>query len=151
MKLLSNERKSRFTCCLIMGFNLITLKMTPELFAWCYSGNHYSLFIVRDWCHHDFADAILYWEIKCKKLYILMYKLHFQCHFSCNQVKYARITIRQVCFTALTLGESLRWCLNTWPIGLMLKQLPRDPAMLMYEKHMWSLYFVRSNLINLKS
>ena len=45
-----------------------------------------------------------------------------------NQVKYARITITHVCFIALTLAGSLGRCLNTWPIGLVFKQLPRDPA-----------------------
>ena len=42
--------------------------------------------------------------------------------------KYARITIRHVCFIALTLAGSLRRCLNTRSHSLVFKQLPREPA-----------------------
>ena len=59
----------------------------------------------------------------------------FQCFTQClhwafgwNKVKYARITITHGCFIALTLAGSLGRCLNTQPIGLIFKQLPRDPA-----------------------
>ena len=38
---------------------------------------------------YNFADANLYGEIQSKKTYILMHKKFFQCHLSCNQVKYA--------------------------------------------------------------
>ena len=48
--------------------------------------------------------------------------------FGWNQVKYASITITHVCFIALTLAGSLGRCLNTPPIGLVFKQLSRDPA-----------------------
>ena len=41
---------------------------------------------------------------------------------------YARITITHVCFIALTLAGPLGRCLNTWPKGLVFKQLPWDPA-----------------------
>ena len=52
----------------------------------------------------------------------------FQCEFGWNKVKYARITIARVWFIALTLAGSLGRCLSTRPIGLVLKQLPWDPA-----------------------
>ena len=57
-----------------------------------------------------------------------MFKRRLQRGLCCNQVKYARITITHVCFIELTLAGSLGRCLNTWPNGLMFKQLPRDPA-----------------------
>ena len=58
----------------------------------------------------------------------LMFKRRFQRCLSCNQVKYARITIKHVFFIALTLAGSLGQCLKTRPKGLVFKQLPRDPA-----------------------
>ena len=57
-----------------------------------------------------------------------MFKRRLQRGLCWNQVKYARITITHVCFIELTLAGSLGRCLNTWPNGLMFKQLPRDPA-----------------------
>ena len=57
-----------------------------------------------------------------------MFKQRYQCESVWNKVKYARITITNVCFIALTLAGSLGSCLNTRPIGLMFKQHPRDPA-----------------------
>ena len=57
-----------------------------------------------------------------------MFKRCFQRGLCWNQVKYARITITHVCFVALTLAGSLRWCLNTQPDGLVFKQIPRDLA-----------------------
>ena len=53
------------------------------------------------------ADAILFREIQCKKMDNLMFQQRFQCEFSWNKVKYARITITHVCFIALTLAGSL--------------------------------------------
>ena len=52
----------------------------------------------------------------------------FQRAFGWNQIKYARMTISHVCFTALAFAWSLGRCLNTQPDGLVFKQLPRDPA-----------------------
>ena len=66
------------------------------------------------------ADAILFKEIQCKKTDILMFYQRFQCKYGWNKVAYARIAIRHVCFIALTLALT--------PFGLVLKQLPRDPA-----------------------
>ena len=40
----------------------------------------------------------------------------------------ARITIKHVCFSALTFAGFLGRSLNIRPSGLMFKQLPRDPA-----------------------
>ena len=74
------------------------------------------------------ADTILFREIQCKKRDILMFRRNFQCGYGSNQVKYARIMITHVCFIALTFAGSLGRCLNTWPTGLVLKQLPRDQA-----------------------
>ena len=54
--------------------------------------------------------------------------------FCWNHVKYARITITHVCYISLTFGGSLGRCLNTWPDGLLFKQLPRDPTRVMHEK-----------------
>ena len=52
----------------------------------------------------------------------------FWCELGWEKVKYARITITHACLIALTLAESLERCLNNRPIGLVFKQLPRDPA-----------------------
>ena len=43
-------------------------------------------------------------------------------------VRNARITIKHVCFSALTFTGSLGRSLNIRPSGLMFKQIPRDPA-----------------------
>ena len=53
------------------------------------------------------ADAILFREMQCKKMDILMFKRRFQCGLVWILVKYARITITHVCFIALTLAGSL--------------------------------------------
>ena len=76
-----------------------------------------------------------------------MFKQGFQLKFGCNKVKYVRITyvritITHVCIIALTLAGSLGRCLNTWPVNLMPKQLPRDRIMLIHaKKHVWFLYY----------
>ena len=77
------------------------------------------------------VDAILFREIQCKKMDILMFKQRFQCEFGWNKVTYAktttdRQTITYVCFIALTL------------IGLVFKHLARQ--MLMHEKNMFDPY-----------
>ena len=59
---------------------------------------------------------------------ILMVKRCFQCGLGWNQVKYARITITNVCFIALTLAGSIQQCLITRINSLVFKQRPRDPA-----------------------
>ena len=76
----------------------------------------------------SYADAILFGENQCKKNGILRFKRCFQWAFGWNQIKYARITITHVCFISLTLAGSFWRCLNTWPNGLVFKQLPWDPA-----------------------
>ena len=72
------------------------------------------------------ADAILFREIQCKKMDILMFWQLFWCKFSWYKVKYARKTITHVCFIALTLAGLLRRWLSTQPVGLVFKQLPPD-------------------------
>ena len=86
------------------------------------------------------ADAISFREIQCKKKDILMFLQRFQCEFGWNRGKYARITIINFCFIALTLTWSLGRCLNTPPIGLVFKQLPRDPANVNVWKNMCDPY-----------
>ena len=80
------------------------------------------------------TDAILFREIQCKKGDILMFKRRFQCGLGWNQLKYSRIRITHVCFIAYTLAGSLGGCLNTLPNGLVFKQLPWNPQLLMHEK-----------------
>ena len=43
-------------------------------------------------------DAILFREIQCKKMYIVMFKRPFQCGLGWNQVIYVRIAITHVRF-----------------------------------------------------
>ena len=74
------------------------------------------------------ADAILFREIQCKKMDILMFKRCFQGGLGKNQVKYARMTITHVCFIVLILAGSIGPCLNTRPNGPVFKQHPWDPA-----------------------
>ena len=75
---------------------------------------------VRLWRRYDLrkytADAILLREFQCTKMDKLMFLQHFQCELGWNKVKYARITITHVCFIALTLAGSLRWC---WILGIL--------------------------------
>ena len=59
---------------------------------------------------------------------ISMFKQRLQCEFVWSKVNYARVMITNVCFIALTLARELGRCLNTNPIGLLVKQLPQDPA-----------------------
>ena len=98
------------------------------------------------------ADAILFREILSKKRVILMFNRWFQCGLGSTQVKYARITIPHVCFIALTLAVSLERCFNTWPEGLVFKQLPRDLANVNAWKNMCDPYiffhFSQVRLIN---
>ena len=149
----------RFTCCLNMGFDLKLLKLNPNLFVWQYTKSvaartdHYFEIFVREkdflfaknvvrvmtlWQCYDVrkfnADAILFGENQCKKNDIIRFYWCFQWVFCWNHVKYARITITHVCFISLTFGSSLGRCLNTWPDGLLFKQLPRDPTRVMHEK-----------------
>ena len=48
--------------------------------------------------------------------------------------------ITHVCFIALTLAMSLGKCLNTRPDGLVLNQLPQDPANVNARKNMCDPY-----------
>ena len=72
-----------------------------------------------------------------------MFKQRFRCELGWNKVKYARITITHVCFIALTLAWSLGRCLKTRPLGLVFKQLPRDPANVNARKNMCDPYNVK--------
>ena len=80
------------------------------------------------------ADAILFWEINCKKTNIKC----LSDVFSAVCVIYARITVTHICFIAWTLAGSLGRCLNSRPNGLVFKQLPRDPA----NVHAWKKTYV---------
>ena len=144
----------RFTCCLNMAFtwnslnwalicmHCVTLESVAavtEHFADAFVRENvarvYMTFLRRNDVRKFDTDAILFREIKCKKMDIFkMFKRRFQRGLCWNQVKYARITITHVCFIALTLAGSLGRCLNTRPNGLVFKQLPRDRQMLMHEK-----------------
>ena len=57
-----------------------------------------------------------------------MFLQRFQCDFGSNKIKYARMTITHICSIVLTLVGSLRRCLNTRLVGLVLKQLPHVNA-----------------------
>ena len=74
------------------------------------------------------AEAILFREMQCKKLDILMFKHRFQTGLGKSQVKYARTAITHVSFIVCTLTGFLGQCLNTCSNGLMFKQHSRDPA-----------------------
>ena len=132
----------RFTCCLNMAFTwkslnwalscmhdvtLESVAAVTDHFADAFVRENVARVYMTLWRRNDVrkfdADAILFWEIKCKK-----FKRRFHCGLCWNQVKYARITITHVCFIALSLAGSLWRCLNTRPDGLVFKQLPRDPA-----------------------
>ena len=115
-----------------MGLNLKILKMSPELFTWCYIQKALPTRLIISlmllfaktlrtvmalWWHYDVrkytADTILFREIQCKKSDVLTV---FSAAFGWNKVKYARITITHVCFIALTLAGSLGRCLSTRPL-----------------------------------
>ena len=127
----------RFSCCLNIAF---TWQSLSRPWSVCLTLHRKALrpWLIKCFCsmtlwrRYDVrkfdADTILFREILCKKRDILIFKQGFQSALGWNHVKYARITITHVCFIALTLVRSLRWCLNTRPNGLMFKQLPRDPA-----------------------
>ena len=53
------------------------------------------------------TDTILFGEKHCKKNGILIFKCFFLWAYGWNQVKFARITIINVCFVALKLAGSL--------------------------------------------
>ena len=80
------------------------------------------------------SDAILFREIQCKKMENLMFKQRFQCELGWNKVKYARITITHVCFIALTLAGSLRWCLTLGLSASCSNSILGTRQMLMHEK-----------------
>ena len=145
-----------------MGLNLKILKMSPELSSGRYIRKALQnrlvispmfLFaktlhtVMTLWRRYDVrkytADAILFREIQCKKMDNLMFKQRFLCELGWNKVKYARITITHVCFIALTLAKSLGRCLNSRPLGLVFKQLPRDPANVNAWKNMCDFYNVK--------
>ena len=48
--------------------------------------------------------------------------------FLMESYKMQLLTIKHVCFSALTFAGSRGSCLNIRPSDLMFKQLPRDPA-----------------------
>ena len=122
----------RFTCCLNMDFNFTKTLTEPEtvsmmlhakaLWPWLII---LPIFLFAKtlqvsmtlWRCNDIqkfdADAILFREIQCKKMDILMFKQCFQCVFEWKLIKYARIVITYVCFIALTLAGFLGLYLNT--------------------------------------
>ena len=145
-----------------MGLNLKILKMSPALSAWRYIRkalqNRLAILpmflfaktlhtVMTLWRRYDVrkntADVILFREIQWKKMDNLMFKQRFRCELGWNKVKYARITITHVCFIALTLAWSLGRCLKTRPLGLVFKQLPRDPANVNARKNMCDPYNVK--------
>ena len=119
------------------------------IICWCLFSKSLSTTMTL-WRHCDVrkfdAGTILFRDIHCKKMDILMFKRLFQCGVGWNQVKYGRITITHVCFIALTLAGSLGRCLNTQPNGLVFKQLPQDPANVNAWKNMCYSYIISCDI-----
>ena len=67
--------------------------------------------------------------------------------FGWNRVKYTRLTIRHVCFIALILAWSLRRCLNSWPNGLLFKQLCQDAITNSWVSYPWASEKSMNNLV----